>query len=182
MTCHSENMFLENLDDTKSTVVLNLVAIQLNWLPSRPIVLNVQSIFGCTSIVFKSSINALNDLSLETCYCCRKTVVCNGDQLLDFSVPELVRSQSTFSTDPEVASELHRFHIVQVSGSSSWRMFCRFDTMHVVCTDSLCVACIGLLSAEFSTVNTALRRAMFWKTLCLLSTPEDVATTNYQLT
>ena len=54
--------------------------------------------------------------------------------------------------------------------------------MHVVCTDLLCVACVGLLSAEFSTVNTALRRAMFWKTLCLLSTPEDVATTNYQLT
>ena len=35
-------------------------------------------------------------------YCCRKTAVCNGDQLLDFSVPELVWSQSTFSTDPEV--------------------------------------------------------------------------------
>ena len=33
---------------------------------------------------------------------CCKTAVCNGDQLLDFSVPELVRSQSTFSTEPEV--------------------------------------------------------------------------------
>ena len=34
-------------------------------------------------------------------------------------------------------------------------MFCSngFDTMHVVCTDLLCVVCIGLLSAEFSTVN-----------------------------
>ena len=32
--------------------------------------------------------------------CCRKTALCIGDQLLDFSVPELVRSQSTFSTDP----------------------------------------------------------------------------------
>ena len=34
----------------------------------------------------------------------QKTEVCilNGDQLLDFSVPELVRSQSTFSTDPGV--------------------------------------------------------------------------------
>ena len=31
-------------------------------------------------------------------YCCRKTAVCIGDQLLDFSVPELVPSQSTFST------------------------------------------------------------------------------------
>ena len=35
-------------------------------------------------------------------------------------------------------------------------MFCSngFDTMHVVCTDLLCVACIGLLSPEFSTVNS----------------------------
>ena len=30
------------------------------------------------------------------------TAVCNGDQLLDFSAPELVRSQSTFGTDSEV--------------------------------------------------------------------------------
>ena len=35
-------------------------------------------------------------------FCCRKTAVCNGDQLLDFSVPELVRIPSRFSTDPEV--------------------------------------------------------------------------------
>ena len=43
-------------------------------------------------------------------YCCRKTAVCNRDQLLDFSVLELVRSQSTFSTDPEsfrIAQVLH---------------------------------------------------------------------------
>ena len=72
---------------------------------------------------------------------------------------------------------------MQLSGSSSRRMFCGngFDTMHVVCTVFLCVACIGLLSAEFSTANTALGRPMFWKLLCLLSTPEGVATTNYQL-
>ena len=35
-------------------------------------------------------------------YCCRKTAVCNGDQLLNFSVLELFGSQSMFSTDPEV--------------------------------------------------------------------------------
>ena len=53
-------------------------------------------------------------------------------------------------------------------------MFCSngFDTMHVVCADSLCVVYIGLFSAEFSTVNTGLSRTMFWKRLCLLSTPE----------
>ena len=57
-----------------------------------------------------------------------------------------------------------------------------FDTIHVVCTDILCVVCIGLLFAEFPTVNTGLGRPMFWKPLCLLSTPEGLATTNYQLT
>ena len=58
----------------------------------------------------------------------------------------------------------------------------RFDTAHVVCTDLLCVVCIGLLSVEFSTVNTGLGRPMFWKPLYLLTTPEGLATTNYQLT
>ena len=48
--------------------------------------------------------------------------------------------------------------------------------------DLLCVVCIGLLTAEFSTVNTELGRPMFWKPLCLLSTPEGLATTNCQLT
>ena len=54
--------------------------------------------------------------------------------------------------------------------------------MHVVCTDLLCVVCIELLSAEFSSVNTGLGTPMFWKPLCLLSTPEGLAATNYQLT
>ena len=54
-----------------------------------------------------------------------------------------------------------------------------FDTMHIACTDLMCVAPIGLASAEFSTVNTGLGRPIFWKPLCLLSTPEGLATTNY---
>ena len=53
--------------------------------------------------------------------------------------------------------------------------------MHVVCTDLLCVVCTGLLSAEFSTVNTGVGRPTFLEPLCLLSTPEALATTNYQL-
>ena len=57
-----------------------------------------------------------------------------------------------------------------------------FDTMHVVCTDLLCVVCIGLLSAKFSTVNTRLGWPMFWKPLCLSSTPEGLAAINCQLT
>ena len=52
-----------------------------------------------------------------------------------------------------------------------------------VCLDLLCVVCIGLLSGEFSTVNTELGRPMFWRPLCLLSTPEGrPATINYQRT
>ena len=54
--------------------------------------------------------------------------------------------------------------------------------MYVVRTDLLCVVCIGLLSVEFSTVNTGLGMPMFWKPLCLLSTLEGLATTNYHLT
>ena len=73
---------------------------------------------------------------------------------------------------------------MQFSGSGSRRMFCSygFATVHVVHTDLVCVVCIGLLSAEFSSVNTGLDRPMFWKPLCLLSTPEGLATINYQLT
>ena len=41
----------------------------------------------------------------------------------------------------------------------------RFDSMHAVCTDLLFVVCNGLLSAEFSTVNTGLGRPMIWKLL-----------------
>ena len=116
-------------------------------------------------------------------YCCRKTAVCNGDQLLDFSVPELVRSQSTFSTDPEVLQNCTGFTLCSSAspavGECSAVM--GFDTM-LVCTDFLCVVCIRLLSTEFSTVNTGLGRPMFWKPLCLLSTPEGLATTNCRLT
>ena len=57
-----------------------------------------------------------------------------------------------------------------------------FDTMHIVCTDLLCVVCTELLSVELLTVNTGMGRSMFWKPLCLLSTSEGLATTNYQFT
>ena len=51
-----------------------------------------------------------------------------------------------------------------------------------VCIYCVLCVCIGLLSAEFSTVNTGLGRPMFSKPLCLLITPEGLAATNYQLT
>ena len=47
---------------------------------------------------------------------------------------------------------------MQFSRSSSRRMSCShgFDTIHVVCIDLLSIVCIGLLPAEFLTVNTGL--------------------------
>ena len=44
------------------------------------------------------------------------TAVCDGDQLLDFSVPELVRSQPTFSTDPEVLQNCAGFPLCSLAG------------------------------------------------------------------
>ena len=91
------------------------------------------------------------NLALETSrsvaqisYCCHKTTVCNGDQLLNFSVAELVRSQSMFSTDPEVLQNCAGFTLCSSPGLA----VCSngFDTVHVVCTDLLYVVCIGLLS------------------------------------
>ena len=44
------------------------------------------------------------------------TAVCIGGQLLDFSLPELVRSQSTFSTDPEVLQNCASFTLCSSAG------------------------------------------------------------------
>ena len=87
--------------------------------------------------------------------CCRKTVVCNRDELLDFSVLELGRSQSTFSTDPEVVQNCAGFTLCSLAGLAVG------ECSAVACTDLLCVACTGLLSVEFSTVNTGLGGPMF---------------------
>ena len=71
---------------------------------------------------------------------------------------------------------------MQFSGSSSQRLCCSDRlTQCVLCVQIYCVVCIGLLSDEFSTVNTRLGRPMFLEPLCPLSTPEGLATTNYQL-
>ena len=48
--------------------------------------------------------------------CCRKTAVCIGDQFLDFSVPELDGSQSTFSTDPEILQNCTGFTLCSSVG------------------------------------------------------------------
>ena len=73
---------------------------------------------------------------------------------------------------PGRPSQLRRFHIVQFIGSSSPRMFCSNGlTRCMLCVQIYCVVSSGLLSVEFSTVNTGLGRPIFLKPLCLLSTP-----------
>ena len=74
--------------------------------------------------------------------CYRKTALCDGDLNTRFSVPELVRSQSTFSTYPEVRQNCMGFTLCSSAGLAAREC----DTMYVVCTDLLCVVCIGLLS------------------------------------
>ena len=50
---------------------------------------------------------------------------------------------------------------MQVSRSSGQRVKGLTPYMLCDCTDLLCVECIGLLSVEFSTVNTGLCSPMF---------------------
>ena len=57
-----------------------------------------KSSFPTDKMAFKNT----SKLEKHNSVFCRKTAVCIRDQLLDFSVPELVLSQSTFSIVPEV--------------------------------------------------------------------------------
>ena len=67
-------------------------------------------------------------------FCCRKTAVCNGDQLLDFSVPELVLSQSTLSTDLEVLQNCAGFTLCSSVGLAVRECFAAMGlTPHVLC-------------------------------------------------
>ena len=63
---------------------------------------------------------------------CRKTAVCNGDQLLHFSVPELFRSQSSFSTHPCSSAGLEVGERSAVMGL----------TPCMLCAQIYCVLCI----------------------------------------
>ena len=89
----------------------------------------------------------------------------------------MVRNQSTFSTDPEVIQNCAVFTFCSSAGLAVSNCATVMGS-NVVGTVLLCVVCIGLLSVEFSTVNTGLCRPMFLEPLYLLSTPA----TNYQLT
>ena len=59
-------------------------------------------------------------------------------------------------------------------------MFCSNGlTPCMLCVQIYCVVCVRLLPVEFSTVNG---RPIFLNPLCLLSTPQGLAATNYQRT
>ena len=101
--------------------------------------------------------------------------------MLDFSVPELDQIQSTFGTDPEVLQNCTGFTLYSSAGLAVGECSAVIGlTPCMLCVQIYFVLCvIGLLSAEFSTVNTELGRLMFWKPL---STPEGLATSNYHFT
>ena len=103
---------------------------------------------------------------LLTC-CCRKTAVCNG---INFSI---FLHRNSFLANQRLALTEKYFcsNCSAVMGLTPCMLYVQIYLM-----------CIGLLAAEFLTVNTGLGRPMFWKPLCLLSTPEGLATTNCQLT
>ena len=83
--------------------------------------------------------------------------------LVYFSVRELVRSQSTFSTDLEVLQNCAGFTLCSSEGLAAGECSAVMGlTPCMLCVQILlCITCVGLLPAEFSTVNTGLGRPMF---------------------
>ena len=76
-------------------------------------------------------------------YCCSKTAVCNEDQLLDFSVPKLVRSQSTFGTDPEVLQNCAGFTLCSSAGPAVSECSAVMGlTPCMLCVQIYCVLCV----------------------------------------
>ena len=81
----------------------------------------------------------------------RKTAVCNGDQLLDFSVLELVRSQSTFSPDLEVLQHCACFTLCSSAGPAvcdcaAMLGFTQYTSVQIYCV--LCVLKYYMLNSQ----------------------------------
>ena len=74
---------------------------------------------------------------LDSSFSCRKTAVCIGDQLLDFSVQELVWNQSPFSTDPEVLQNCTCFTLCSSAGLA----VDKFSAVMGLTPCMLCVVC-----------------------------------------
>ena len=79
----------------------------------------------------------------KTDNCCRKTAVCNGDEVLDISVLELVRSPSMFSTDPEVLQNCAGFTLCSSAGLAVGGCAAVLGlTPCMLCVLIFCVLCI----------------------------------------
>ena len=75
--------------------------------------------------------------------CCRKTAVCNGDQLLDFSVAELVQSQSTFGTDSKVLQNCAASTLCCSAGLAVGDCAAVLGlTLCMLCVQIYCVLCV----------------------------------------
>ena len=93
--------------------------------------------------IYVSSATPLPYTTFQATFCCRKTAVCNGDQLLDFSVPEFVRSQSTLSTDPEALQNCAGFNIVQFNGLAAGECSAVMSlTPRMLCVQIYFVLCV----------------------------------------
>ena len=76
-------------------------------------------------------------------HCYRKTAVCDGDQLLDFSAPELGRSQSTFSIDPKVLQNCASFTLCSSAGLAVSDCAAVMGlTPCMLCVQIYCVLCV----------------------------------------
>ena len=75
--------------------------------------------------------------------CCRKTAVCNGDQLLDFPLLALARSQSTFGTDSKVLQNCPGFTLCSSAGLSVGDCAAVLGlTPCMLCVQVHCVFCV----------------------------------------
>ena len=75
--------------------------------------------------------------------CCRKTAVCIGDQLLDVSVPELLQSQSMFSTYPDVLQKYKGCTLCSSAGLAAGECSAVMGwTPCMLCAQIYCVLCV----------------------------------------
>ena len=106
-------------------------------------------------------------------YCFHKTAVCTGDKLLDFSVLELIRSQSTFSACPEVLQNCAGFTLCSSAGLAVCECSAVMGlTSYMLCVQIYCVSCVldyYLLNSELRINTFLLYPDAYGLNLCPLS-------------
>ena len=109
-----------------------------------------------------------SDHKNDTSYCCRKTAVCNGDQLLDFLY------RNSFGANQSLALT-HSSAGLAVGDYAAAMGF----TTCMLCVQIYCVLCV----LNYYLLNFQLRiqdcLILCFGNPCLSSAPEGLATTNY---